>query len=106
MAILDEIQRAVRARRYYTTGHAETEMEDDNLTVAELLEVTLHAEIIEDYPRAYPFPACLLLAWLGPAAPVHIVWAFDASSGYTAMVTAYRPDPARWSADFKKRVKP
>jgi hypothetical protein len=106
MSILEEIQGAVREMRYYTTGHADAEMGEDDLDAANVLAATLHAEVIEDYPEAYPFPACLVLSWLSPAEPVHVVWAFDASRGYAAMVTTYRPDPARWSADFRKRVKP
>ena len=36
--------------------------------------------------------------------PGHAVWAYHVASGYTLLVTAYRPDPSRWDAEFKKRV--
>jgi hypothetical protein len=36
---------------------------------------------------------------------MHAVWAVDATACYAFLVTAYRPDPARWTPDFRNRVK-
>lgn len=106
MAILDDINRAIRVRRYRVSEHAGEEMKADALRETELLIATSHAEVIEDYPGAYPCPACLVLAQLATGDPVHVVWAFEGQSGYAVMVTAYRPDLKRWSADLRKRIKP
>lgn len=106
MAILDDINRAILVLRYRVSEHAGEEMKADNLREPELLSATLAGEVIEDYPEAYPCPACLVLVHLGAGDPVHVVWAFERQNGYAVMVTAYRPDPKRWNADFRKRVKP
>jgi hypothetical protein len=77
----------------------------DDLLEIELLEATQGGEVIEDYPNAFPFPACLVLGHVTPSLPVHLVWAFDATRDYSVLVTVYCPDPSRWSDDFRKRVK-
>jgi hypothetical protein len=106
MAILDNVNEAIRAQRYRVSEHANEEMKADGLREPELLESISAGVVVEDYPKACPFPACLALSRLVSGEPVHTVWAFDARSGYAVLVTAYRPDQARWSADFRKRVMP
>jgi hypothetical protein len=106
MSILDDVQEAIRAGRALYTDHGIEEMQNDKLTKVEVAAITLVGEIIEDYPTAYPLPACLVLGFLDDGSPVHTVWAFANATKYASLVTVYRPDPARWSADFRKRVKP
>jgi hypothetical protein len=49
-------------------------------------------------------PAPLLCQRDGQDQPIHVVWGIpkDVSSP-AVVVTAYRPDPARWSEDFLRR---
>lgn len=105
MTTFEQVQAAVSVGRYFITGHGADEMDEDDLSEAEVIAATLAGEAIEDYPHAFPHPACLVLGTLNDDSPVHLVWAFDLGKGYAAIVTAYRPDPARWSADFRTRVK-
>jgi hypothetical protein len=104
--ILDDICDAIRVNRYRITEHASVEMENDDLAEPEVLAATAGGELIEDYPTSYPYPACLALGQLSDGGPLHVVWAFEASSGYAVLVTTYKPNPARWSADFRRRLKP
>jgi len=61
-------------------------------------------EIIEVYPDAHrPLPDCLVLAWLRVSEPLHAVIAVDQANSRIFVVTVYRPDPARWSNDWKRR---
>ena len=103
--ILGQVQSAVAGGRYRVSDHAAEEMIADDLLEAEIVAATAGGELIEDYPRAFPFPACLVLGLAIPTEPLHLVWAFEAAKDYAVLVTVYRPDPARWSADFRKRVK-
>jgi hypothetical protein len=105
VSILDDIQAALRAGAYRVTGHAADEMLDDEIAEPDLIAATLAGEVIEDYPTAFPFPACLLLGQLPDGSAVHAVWAYDAATCYSFLVTAYRPDPARWTPDLRRRVK-
>jgi Domain of unknown function (DUF4258) len=77
----------------------------DAVEEPQVLHATLSGEIIEHYPEAFPFPACLLLGRTPEGIPIHAVWAFDTAACYTTLVTVYSPDPARWTADLRRRVK-
>jgi hypothetical protein len=58
--------------------------------------------VVEAYPNDLPFPSRLLLGWpQGEALHVHV--AADNASDTLIVVTAYRPDPARWESDFTRR---
>lgn len=105
MAILDDIKRALSSRQYRVSSHAADEMVADDFTERQILEATGSGEVIEDYPSAFPCPACLVLGRTVNGLPIHAVWAFDAKACYATLVTVYKPDPGRWTADLRKRVK-
>ena len=105
VAILDEVRAALNSRQYRLSGHAVDEMLADALGERDILSATLAGEVIEDYPNAFPFPACLVLGRTPDGPAVHAVGAFDRTSWYAVLVTVCRPDPARWTADFRTRVK-
>jgi hypothetical protein len=105
MSIIDELQRTIAAGQYRASEHARVEMKADELREPQVIAASLRGEVIEGYPTLCPCPACLLLGRLEDGSPLHVVWAFDGKTDYAVMVTAYRPDPERWSADFRKRVK-
>lgn len=58
-------------------------------------------EIIADYPDDRPHPSMLLLGFVD-GMPLHVVTACD-PAGACIIITAYRPDPLLWSADFRTR---
>ena len=60
--------------------------------------------IIEEYPDGHrALPDCLVLAWLQVGEPFHAVIAVDTPNDRVFVVTVYRPDPARWFDDWKRR---
>ena len=105
MAILDDICASLGHQRYRISGHAADEMLADAIEETQVVHSTLVGEIIEDYPTAFPCPACLVLGRTPGNLPIHAVWAFDPATCYAVLVTVYRPDPARWTADLRRRVK-
>ena len=58
-------------------------------------------EVIEDYPDDPRGHSCLMLGFGDNARPVHVVCAPKAD--YLAIITAYLPEPAEWSGEFKTR---
>ena len=86
--------------------HGYDELAEDDLTARELLASVTDAELVEDYPDYGKGPCVLLLQRDKGGGPIHTVWGIPA--GHTApavLVTAYRPAPERWEADFRRRRK-
>jgi hypothetical protein len=100
--VLEEIKRAIKDRRVNITEHADEEMADDGISQDQLFRAIVRGEIIEDYPKDFPFPSCLILGFDESERPIHAVVAFTPDQEIAIIVTSYVPDPARW-VDFKRR---
>ena len=70
------------------------------ISAAEVEDVVLHGEILEDYPDDVRGHSCLLIG-TPQGRPVHVVCSPRAE--YLAIITAYLPDLAKWSPDFRRR---
>ena len=61
--------------------------------------------VIEDYPNFYAGPNVLVLQVDRDGYPLHAVWGLKTGTdrpGY--LVTAYRPNPAEWTDNFRRRI--
>lgn len=99
----DKVCEAVDAARVHVSEHAYDEAVEDGLSVVAVIDQTTGAEVIEDYPDDPRGPSCLVLLAPERDQPVHAVWGFDEGVGRAILITVYRPDPERWSDDFRKR---
>ena len=95
--ILDDLKKCIVGSRYRITAHADEEMEEDGLRLKEVAESVLNGEVVENYPKDLPFPSCLILGKDKSDGMIHSVWAHDAVKTMAILITAYRPDPGRWS---------
>ena len=84
------------------SGHAVRKMFERALSRDEVLAVVATGEVIADYPDDQPYPSVLLLGIVG-SKPIHAVVASDPARGLCTVVTAYVPETALWSPDFKTR---
>ena len=84
--------------------HGFDELESDDISVRAAVEGVQAAIIVEDYPEFGKGPSVLVLQSDREGNPIHVVWGLP--KGHTSpavLVTAYRPDPARWNSDFTER---
>lgn len=73
------------------------------ISTADVRKVIEEGEIIEDYPEDTRGRSCLILGSTRNGRPIHIVCA--PKDEYLAIITAYIPDEAQWSKDYRARVK-
>ena len=102
--LLKRIRELIGSGEVRISEHGYNELADDGLTARELLAGVTDALIIEEYLN-YPKGPCVLLLQkdrIGNA--VHAVWGIPKGHEKpVVLVTAYRPDPARWDEDFLTR---
>ena len=83
---------------------ATTSSPADRIAVRDILSGIAGASVVEDYPEFPKGAAVLVLQYDHEQKPVHVVWGIPKShAGPAVLVTAYRPDPRRWSEDFLGR---
>jgi hypothetical protein len=101
---LAAIQRLVASGDVLISAHGYDELAADDILAGEALGGVAAARLIEDYPDFSKGPSCLVLQQDRAGRPIHVVWGIPRGAVRPAvLVTAYRPDPARWTADFSKR---
>jgi len=101
--ILERV-RAAAAKQILYLPHAIKAMARPTPIVArsEVEAVVVQGEVIEDYAEDVRGHSCLMLATPEGRA-VHMVCSPKAD--YLAIITAYLPEPAHWSADFRERTR-
>jgi hypothetical protein len=102
----EAIRRLVAAGEVRISEHGYDELASDGIAVRDILDGVATAVVVEDYPTFGKGPAVLVLEFDAQGKPVHVVWGVP--KGHTSpavLVTAYRPDPGAWSADFQRRRK-
>jgi hypothetical protein len=87
------------------SSHGYDELADDNILVRDTLYAIDKAVVLEEYPEFGKGPCVLLLQTDKSDKPIHTVWGIPKDKDHPAvLITAYRPDPEKWSEDFKRRV--
>lgn len=100
------IRKLIELRDLRISEHGYDELAEDGLTVTEVLGGITDAQVIEDYPDYPKGPSVLVLQFDREGRPIHSVWGIPKGHARPAvLVTAYRPDPARWNAAFTERRK-
>ena len=102
--LLKRIQELVAQGEVRISEHGYDELANDGLTAREAVGGVGDARIVEEYPNYPKGPSVLLLQKATGGSLIHVVWGIP--KGYeqpAVLITAYRPDPARWDESFVRR---
>jgi hypothetical protein len=102
---LKRIRTLVEAGQVKISAHGYHEMAEDGILATEVVAGLSGSVIVEDYPD-YPKGPCVLVLEIDPSGnPIHALWGIPkGKSSPAVLITAYRPDPDRWSDDFTRRL--
>jgi hypothetical protein len=101
--ILRQVQTLVSSGAVRVSQHGLRELAADDIDLEEVLVGTAAAVVVEEYPASRMEPSVLILQ-RDRIGPIHVMWGVPKGTGTPAvLVTAYRPDPERWSPDFTRR---
>lgn len=98
---IEKIRELCANNALFITEHIKERMKERHIKASAIREAIMTGKIIEDYPEAYPHPACLILRSIFRGRPLHVVVGANDKTLY--LITAYYPDPAKWDRTFERR---
>lgn len=99
---IEVVQMYFNAQKIVLSDHIRGRMQGKNISMFDIINGISTGEFIEDYPKAYPYPACLILGYTNNK-PIHICIGIGSKSGI--FITAYWPSLDKWECDYKTRKK-
>jgi len=104
-SLLAEVQELVADGRARVSEHGFRELKEDAIHLANVVQGLARAQTVEEYPEYHNGPSVPVLQRDAKDRPIHALWGMSkANRDEAVLITAYRPDPARWSADFLRRL--
>jgi len=83
--------------------HATRRMFQRSISQESVEEVLSSGDIIENYDSDFPLPSVLVSGRTHNNRPLHVVVGINIAERKLVVITAYEPDPKRWSPDYSKR---
>ena len=102
MLDIETLKQECDAGRIKWTVHILEKMLERNIGPTDVINCIRTGRIIEQYPQAYPYPACLILGLTtNKDKCIHVV--VGHGMGYLWIVTVYEPDENEWTNECSER---
>jgi hypothetical protein len=99
------IRATARAGRITWRYHALMRAEERGITRDMAKQVLTEGDIIEQRPRAKPFPKCLLMRLQDDGQPLYVSTGYDAGDNRLYVITVHWLDPRKWEDPWRRRRK-
>jgi hypothetical protein len=104
--MFEKIKVLVREKQVLISDHGYNELANDNIFIKDIITSIEDGNVIEEYPNYPKGPCLLILQQDSNGKPIHVVWGIPKNKSLPAvLITAYRPNSKKWSADYKRRKK-
>ena len=104
-ALLADVIALVQTGDVRVSVHGYRRLAAHSISIYDVESNIRDAEVVEDYPNYHAGPTVLVLQTDAAGNPIHVMWGLMQNTiRLGVLVTTYRPDPARWSADFRRRL--
>jgi len=101
---LEQVRALVARGEVRVSDHGYEELAADGIFVRDVIDGLAGAVVVEDYPDYPKGPRILVLERDRNDQPTHVVWGIPLGQASPAVVvTAYRPDPAKWDETWQQR---
>jgi YgiT-type zinc finger domain-containing protein len=100
---LDVIRAHARAENVYVTQHAQRAMDEEEISLDEVLEAITTAVVLEDYPNHRRGACCLLYGLTTANRALHVVCTTGRLS--LIIITVYEPRPPKWQTPTERNMK-
>ena len=98
---ISDFRSLITAGQIIWAEHLVLRMRERNIKRADVINCIQNGEIIEQYPDAYPHPACLIFSVLTDNKPIHVVAGIGNDNLF--IITVYYPTLDKWESDYKTR---
>lgn len=101
MYTIEDFRKINKSENIVITLHGQLRLNERNISVDDVMNAIDNGEIIEQYPKDFPFPSCLILGLAVANTYIHVVVSMNEDKIY--LITAYVPSTDTWEPDLKTR---
>lgn len=94
------ITRCVREAQYWFSHHADSERQEEDLSIAQIEQSILSGRILENYPDTGRGRSCLVAGFADDGTPIHAICGMRGRR--LVIITVYVPKPPKFVHPFHR----